>query len=96
MIFKNIFNYKLLGNVGGLLLYRFVVEFDLKCLEEENMVVVDLNLFCEVLEIVLLGVVKIICCICVWDVVFFDCWFVIDWLFFFFCLEVWDFWNFLK
>ena len=64
MISKNIFNYKSSGNAGGLLLYRFAAEFDLKRLEEENTAAADLNSFCEVLETVSLGAVKTTCCIC--------------------------------
>lgn len=73
MISRNIFNYKSSGNAGGLLLYRFAAEFDLKRLEEENTAAADLNSFCEVLETVSLGAVKTTCCICARDVVLFDC-----------------------
>ena len=84
------------GNVGGLLLYRFAAEFDLKRLEEENTAAADLNSLCEVLETVSLGAVKTTCCICARDVVLFDCWFATDWLLLPSCLEAWDFWNFPK
>lgn len=60
---KDTFNYKLSGNTGGLLLYRFAAEFDLKRLEAEKTAAADLNSFCAVLDKVSLGGVKTTCCI---------------------------------